>query len=81
MYSHTVAFTIRDYQENSYTWALETLAKISQESTTIYKNLDNSFCIDHYINCLNSEKNVIVIVDKSSSLNDNSTLLGHFEVD
>lgn len=80
VYSHTVAFATRDYQENNHTWAPETLDRIRRESTTIYENLDNSRCIDRYINRLNGGKDVVVIVDKSSSLNDNSTLLGHFEV-
>lgn len=80
VYSHTVAFATRDYQKNNYSWAPENLDRIRRESTTIYENLENSRSIDRYINRLNGGKDVVVIVDKPSSLNDNSTLLGHFDV-
>ncbi|MCJ1344677.1 hypothetical protein MMC31_002880 [Peltigera leucophlebia] len=71
---------IEDYQKNNDSWAPGNLDRIRRESITTYQELDNSHCIDRYINRLNGGKDVVVIVDKPSSQNDNSSLLGHFDV-
>lgn len=80
IYSYTVAFATEDYLQHNETWAPENLDRIRRESITTYEQLDNSHCIDRYINRLNDGKNVVVIVDRPYSQNHNSTLLGYFDV-
>lgn len=79
IYSYTAAFATEDYLRNNDSWGTENLNRIRQESTT-YEQLDNSHCIDRYINRLNGGKDVVVITNKPSSQNHNSTLLGIFIV-
>lgn len=80
IYSYTAAFATEDYRRKNDSWGTEKLNRIRQESMTTYEELDNSDCIDRYINRLNGGKDVVVITNKSSSQNHNSTLLGSFDL-
>lgn len=80
IYSYTLVYATEDYPKNNDSWGTENLNRIRQESTTTYEQLDNSDCIDRYVNRLNGGKDVVVITNKSSSQNDNSTLLGSYNI-
>lgn len=78
-YTYTAAFATEDYLKSNRSWGTKHLDRIRQDSR-YYEQLDNSQCIDRYCNRLNNGKDVIIITKKSSLQNNNSTLLGTYDL-
>ena len=79
-YKYTAAFTTQDYSQHNESWGGVDLDRI-RSSTIGFERLDNTRCIERYINSLNYGKDVVVVTNKTSSANDGNAFLGSYDLD
>jgi len=74
-YTYTAVFATEDYARSNASWGnskLDSIRSIIPE----FEKLNNSQCIDRYIDNLKNGKNLVVVTDLLASSNNGSTLLG-----
>ena len=77
-YKYTAAFVTQDYAHHNESWG--DLDRI-RLNITEFERLNNTECIERYVNSLNHGPDVVVVTNKSSSANDGNAFLGSLDLD